>query len=157
MARSFSDTLKLALSRQDSDEVLVILLTLSHPDFPTPLRICNDSKIVTSGGEDFLPLPFLITMPDDSADQVPQVNVTLDAVDRTLINAIRSISDAPSLLMEFVLASSPDMIEAGWDFIMRDIAYDAFTITAVLSYEQILDEPFPGDQVTPTTLPGVFS
>jgi Domain of unknown function (DUF1833) len=157
MPRRISPTLLRAIAAQESDEVLVVLLTLSHPSIDEPLRVCNDSQDVVSRGETFLSLPFIVTMPDDSPTSVPQVNITLDAIDRSFIQAIRSIDSAPSLLMELVLASDPDSVEMDWDFVLRNVEYDAFSITGTLSYEQILDEPYPGDEVTPSTLPGVFS
>jgi hypothetical protein len=154
--RLFSSRLKAALTAQESGEVLVMLLTFSHPALPTPIRVSSDSQNTVSGGVTYLPFPFQIGMPDDSADQMPQAQITIDAIDRSFITALRLIPDAPTITMVFVLASQPDTIEASWTFMMRDVAYDAFSITGVLSYEQVLDEPYPGDQVTPSTMPAVF-
>jgi len=143
---------------QETGEVFLVLLEIDHPSLTTPIRVTSDAAFTVSGGNTFLPFPFQFTFPDDQTDQIPIAKLTIDNIDLSIITAIRSMGNTPAtVVMYMVLASTPNVVENTIAMTMRNVNYDALTVTCDLRFEEILDEPYPGDQVTPATIPGVFS
>lgn len=157
MARSLSLTARRAIYDQDTAEVFLILLTLSHPNWVAPVRVVHNTQNITSRGNEYLAFPFLINLPDDTAESVPEVTLTIDNVSREIVAQVRSISTSPDVTLEIVLASSPNTLEAGpFAFKLTRVTYNALTVEGVLSHEDILNEPFPGDSITPEHFPSAF-
>jgi hypothetical protein len=100
---------------------------------------------------------FDIDLPGQDQDNVPQVKLEIDNVDRIIVDAIRAISTAATVDIEVVLASSPNTIEVGpITMTMRNIEYDALKVRATLVFEELFTEPYPGDSFTPASHPGLF-
>jgi Domain of unknown function (DUF1833) len=166
MSRSLSLRALAALYAQETGEVVVYLATISHPALANPIRVSSDylpgGAPTVSRGNSFAFYPFDAAFPTDRSDQPPKAKIIFDNIDRAVTAAIRSIPAAqlpntpPSLLLEIVLASTPDVVEVSFDFQMLTVEYDALTITAELGFELYLQESFPGDLFTPGNTPGVF-
>jgi Domain of unknown function (DUF1833) len=126
----------------------LLIVDLSHGSLEGgPLRFVNNTKDVISNGETYVAYPFAMTLPDDAGDRLPRVGITIDNVDRQIVDTIRILSPQlppPKLGMSLILASDPDVIEAGpFDFTVRDTSWDAFSVTGVLAYEDVLNRQFP--------------
>ena len=157
MARSVSATLEAAVYAQQTDEIFLILLAISHADMSETLRFVNNTEDVVSGGETYTAFPFAIDLPSDTEDSLPSVQLVIDNIDRSIIEELRSIDSAPTIAVSVILASDPDTIECGpLSFSLKSIDYDAKVITAQLGFEDILNEPFPAGTFTPTDFPGLF-
>jgi hypothetical protein len=158
MARTLSATAVAALMAQETSEVFLGLLTLSHPDLSPPIRIVNDTVNVTSRGNIYIAFPYRLEMPWERDDELPQVTLEIDNVDRTIVQAVRALSARKDLtaLFEVVLASSPDTVELAELFTLRGAEYDALVVRGRLQFEDVLNEPFPADSFTPATTPGIF-
>jgi len=155
--RSLSAAAKNAIFSSQTSEVFLVLLTVDHDDLDSPVRVTSDSQQTTSNGNDYTPFPFVISLPAETDAELAKVNLTIDAVDRSLIEIIRSLTSPPSITLEVVLASDPDTVEAGpFDFTMRDVQYDALTITSSLQFEDILNTKWPGDSFTPSLYTALF-
>jgi hypothetical protein len=123
-----------------------------------PIRVCSDSKPVASRGNLYQNFPFEPILPDDSDDKPPSVSLRISAVDRQVIKTARAVSGDFAVTFEVVLASSPDTVEGGANvFTLRGITYDVDVIEGTLAFEDVLNEPFPGDSFTPSRFPGVFA
>lgn len=158
-----------ALFAPESDDTLITLVTISGTGIATPLRLADnytqrlsetDDEItygVPSRGNEFVFLPLRITLPDEQQMAAPRCSITIHDVTRHLTPVIRQISTAPSVLLELVLASSPDTVEASFPgFLMGSIQYNANTVTAELTVESLTLEPFPAHTFTPMYFPGLF-
>ena len=157
MSRSVSDNFKSALAAQETSEAFLVLLEIDHDDLASPIRISSDAENTTSNGEVFVAYPFQIVMPTDEMDSVPIAKLVLDNIDRVLISTIRTITTPPTVRIMVVLSSDPDTVEIDLPgFELKDISYDASQITAQLTVESYLNEPFPGDKFMPTSFPGLF-
>lgn len=160
--RSLSLAALAAAYAQETGEVLVYLLTISHPALAQPIRICSNYLLggaqTVSQGQSFSFFPLDARFPLDRADQPPTAKLILDNIDRSVGLAIEAIpaTAPPTLLLQLCLADQLDTIEASFNFTMRDVQIDAEAISATLAYEQFLSEPFPGLLVTPSSIPGVF-
>lgn len=151
---------------QETGEVYLLLLTISHASLATPIRVVNDHKDLVSRGNTYTAYPFELDLPDDAPGEAPRVRLRIDnigvpdAVDplaRRVSDYLRAIDSPFTATLEVVLASTPDLVEAG-PFLLtaRRGEYDATTVSAELAFEDVLNEPYPGDSFTPASHPGLF-
>lgn len=157
-----------AVFSPDSDDTLIVLLTFTGTGVATPIRIADnftqrlsetDDDVVygvRSRGNDFIFLPFNFNLPTED-DAAPRCKITINDVTRHLIPAIRMITQAPTVTIELVLASDPDVVEVSvGNFLMSAISYNADTITGELTVDVLANEPFPAHTFTPSYFPGMF-
>jgi hypothetical protein len=157
--RTVSPAALQAMLASSSGDTFIILLTISHPSLSSPIYVCSDAVACVSNGITFQPFPFLISFPTDRADQIPRCTLTIDNIDLSIVTAIRAMGIVPATVeIQVVTSGTPNTVEiAITPLTLRDVTYDALTVTGTLSFDEILAEPFPGDLVTPATLPGVFA
>jgi hypothetical protein len=155
--RSLSSAAVRALTAQETGEAFLMLVTITHDDLAAPLYFANNTVDVTSRGHQFLGWPFEVALPDEREDALPTVQLRIDNVDRRIMEGIRGLLTAPTVLLEIVLASAPDIIEAGpFNFTLRGVEYDALVITGTLAPEDVLNEPAMQYSFTPDLFPGLF-
>lgn len=157
MPTSISQRFREALQASETDEVISILLTLTHPSFAAPIRVTDNGEDLTSGGEVYTRFPFQVTTPGDT-DAATSVRLSIDGTDRRIIQEIRGTNYEPIKVdLAVVLASTPDTIEVGpYSFLLRNVSYTASTVDGELQFEDILNEPYPADSFTPSRFPGCF-
>jgi hypothetical protein len=157
MPRPVSSTLRASVFAQNTEQVYLALLVISHADITTLRFVCNTEDI-TSNGSVYTGYPFDIHLPQEREDQPPQIPITIDNVDRAIVDEIRSLVSAPDISLTMVLASSPDTIEYGpVEATLRNVQWNLGTITGDLQMEDLLNESYPGYAFTPQTAPGLFS
>lgn len=153
---TFSAAAVRELFAQNSGEVFLPLLTLSHPSMTT-IRCVNNNESITSRGDVFAAFPFQLDLPTDAAETLPTAKLTISNIDRSLLDEIRTLSGAISVMLEVVTASTPNTVECGpFNFDIVAAEYDLQAITATLAYEPILNEPFPADNFDLQRFPGLF-
>lgn len=156
-----------AMFGSESDDTLIVLLTITSPGVD-PIRVASnwtqrlsedDEDIlygVRSRGEDYLFLPIEPTLPSEE-EAAPRASITIRDLTQRLTPVFRTISTAPSVLMELVLYSAPDVVEASFPgLLLSNVSYDADSISADLTVESMDVEPFPADTITPAHFPGSF-
>lgn len=154
--RSLSATARAAINAQETDQVFLVLLTISHSDLAQPIRVVRDHNNITSRGDQYLAYPFDVTLPDDREDTITTVSLTIDNVDRSIATAIRTIAGAPDVTLEVVRADDPDEVEAGpFDFKLRDVTYNALTVSGELAFEDILNRAVVKNTFTPADFGGL--
>lgn len=167
MARVLSSGFLSALYAQESEEVVVCLLTVDHPELEAPIRLSSDPTVrisadpliyaTTSRGEEFVYLPFEFNLPDDKSDSPPRVQLSVDNVERSLVGVLRSFSTPASILVELVLASDPDTVEIAKPSLqLSDVSIDDLKVNATLVADPLINEPHPAGQFTPGSFPGLF-
>lgn len=141
---------------QYSDDPCLVLLTLSHLKWET-IRLVNNLEKITSRGQEFQPLAFQITLPGDDGESVPTVGITLDNVDLGLMREFRMITDSPSIKLELIFASFPDVVEMEVnDLKLDNVTYDSGQIKGTLTFDNLLNTKIPSDTYTPKDFPGMF-
>lgn len=160
-----------AVFSPDADADLFFLLTIYDPQNPEQVvaRLCDgytqrisetaDEVIygVQSRTNDFIFLPMEITLPSEDEAQAPRCTLTLNDVTRYVTPLIRTINGSPKVLMELVLSSSPDIVEASFSgFYISSITYNANTVSAELAMIDYEREPFPQHSFSPKYFPGLF-
>lgn len=157
MARSLSSLAKQAVFAQETGEVFLLLLTISHASLATPIRVVNNTQNITSNGNLYTAFPFTIVLPDDTEEQPPRMRLVIDNVDRQIVQAVRNMTSKPTITLDVVLASQPDTLEASFPgFSLRRTNYDALTVEGDLNLEDVVLEPFPALSFTPQLAPGLF-
>lgn len=154
--RTLSPTALRAGFEQQTDEVFLVLLQITHPNIPDAIRVVNNNENITSNGELYVAYPFEIELPGEDSEQPPLARLRIDNVDRLLVATVREIATPPQVTIRVVLASSPDTIELQFEGLnMRNVIYDAATISGELVFEQIMVEPV-STTMTPSKFPGMF-
>lgn len=159
MPRTLSSTARRAVLAAQTGEVFVVLLEISHASLPSTIRVTSDYPSTTHDGLEYQHFPFRVGLSDETEDAPSPVTLTIDAVDRRVVEAVRSVNDGElELSLKVVLASSPDTVEVGpIEFYLADAKYDAQSISgALVERPDLLREPCPAESVTPATVPGVF-
>lgn len=150
-----------AMLAQETGEVFLMCVTISHPSLAAPYQLVTDMKPLVRASGTFEPFAFELSLPDESDDAAPQVQMTIDNVDNKILLSIRGLPPGarPSVLIEVVTASEPDTLVAGPDdFKILSIDYDDSTISATIGLDDdILNTSFPSGTYTPTNSPGLFS
>jgi len=167
LSRTLSSAFISALNDQETGEVVVALLTVTHADLDAPIRLSSDPTVRTSDdpliystesrSNTFIFLPFTFTIPDDRSDATPRVRLEFDNIDRQMVALLRSILSPPSVLMEIVLASSPDTVEIELpSMVLGDVTITDTTISGTLVVDPLINEPYPAGSFTPGAFPGLF-
>jgi hypothetical protein len=165
--RVLSINFREALFNQESGEVPIFLLTITHEDLDAPIYLTTDptERLSTdpltygtvSRGTTFLYAGVDITLPSEQDKSPPASTLVIANIDRGLIPLARSVSTPPSVMIETVLASAPDLVEIAWPrFDMSNLSYDANQLTFDLTVDSLTTEPYPSGTFSPAYFPGLF-
>ena len=157
MSRSQTQATRQAVFASQTGEAFLCLVTLDHPELAQPVRVSSDAVDTVSRGDTFVALPFAIALPEDSEARPPRSRLKIDNVDRKIVETLRAISSAPSVLIELVRGADPDTVEASFpDFTLREAGYDVLTVEGDLTLEDFLTEPYPAGIFSPAHFRGLF-
>lgn len=164
-----SDNLRQAAYAQDTDVAIIVLLTFTNPSTDDePVRVCNipvekfsdlgeNVYGVISNNERFLFFPFEINLPQDDKTGTVSASLTIENVSREIIQFARQTRNLLNVTVQVVLSNDLDYVEMEYkDFKLRNITYDALSITGDLSIDYLGLEPFPAGRFTPSGFPGLF-
>lgn len=142
--RVSAETLKSMMAR-DTDEVYLLLITIDHPTFTTPIRVVNNTEDVVSNGNTFVALPFEAVLPTPGT---PTTTLKIDNVDREITDALIAADQAdgkPSVTLEIVVAQRPDVVELGpFPMVLDNAPFDQLVVSGELSFGNELDQAYPG-------------
>jgi hypothetical protein len=165
--RILSLNFRKAIFSQESGEVPIFLLTITHPDLDDPIYLTTDPTTrlgtdpliygTVSRGIEFLYAGVDVTIPDEQDKSPPASKLTVANVTRDLIPMARSVSSPPSVKIEAVLASAPDDVEMTWPGLdMSNLTYDASALQFDLTMDALITEPFPSGGFSPAYFPALF-
>ncbi|MGE0256924.1 MAG: DUF1833 family protein [Alphaproteobacteria bacterium] len=158
MSRPVSAAFKRAVFASQTGEAFILLVTIDHPSLATPLRVTSDGVATVSNGETFERYPFRVELVEDSEDALPRMRLSIDNVDREIVQALRDAgSEAPTVTVQLVLGSDPDTIEAEFpDFRLGQGDWDVTTVDGELTLDDLTALPYPFLTYTPSRFPGLF-
>lgn len=162
-----------AMFSTETDQTLIMLLTVYKPDSSIPLlrladnftgrldSLTTDTEVVygtQSRSQNFLFLPMQITLPTEQETGVGQFGITFNYASPEAVAIIRNDLTKPTkVLLELVLSSSPDTVEVSFaDFYITSATYNAQQINLSLDMISLSREPFPCYGFTPAYFPGLF-
>lgn len=139
------------------DEVISVLLEITHASIATPIRVTDNGEDIVHNGDTYTAFPFTIELPADN-DQLPVARLTLANVDGRIGEAVEAINTPPTVSIKLVLASTPNNVELEFSgFEMRSIKINAVAVEAELYQVSVTSEPWPSLRVTPAKFPAIFS
>lgn len=151
---------------QETDEAWLLLLTIDHASLAEPIRVVGNHVNIDSRGDTYVAYPFSIDLPDDAPNEMPRVRLEVDNVGvpddadplaRRVSDYLRAIDSPFTATLEVVLASQPDIVEAGpFELRCAKAEYDAATVSGDLTFEDVLNEPYPAGSFVPASHPGLF-
>jgi hypothetical protein len=148
------------LQNEIVDVAFLWLVTISHPDLVTPLRMVRDFVPLTSRGNVFTPYPQMdIGFPHDSEDQPPRQMIVLEDVGQVFTPALRSLDTTtpPLILIELVMEGEPNTVQDSWTAEIREAQGDGLSIEASLRTDELLGVGAPSLAFTPSLFPALFA
>ena len=112
---TISATAKAAMLSQNSGDALIYLLVItSNMVGAETLYLCsNPWADITSGGQLYQKFYFDVILLGQSDDVIPEVTITIDNVDRSIVNFVRTQTVPATITLSAVLASTPNTVEMG--------------------------------------------
>ncbi len=156
MSNNISPQLLAQFYGQNSDDPLLMLVTVTHPSF-SPIRLVNNTEDIVSRSQTYTAFPMLITPPVDDGETAREVAIEFDNVSLELIAEFRQITSPADIRIEVVLASSPDQVQISYEELkLRNISYDKQRIRARLYMDSFLNVELTSETYGATNFPGLF-
>lgn len=165
--RVLSLNFRTALFSQESSEVPIYLLTITHPSLSETIYLSTNPTErystdplgyrTVSRSINFLYAIMDLTIPDEQDKSPPASKLTIANVARDLIPLARSVSSPPQVKIETVLASDLDAVEMTLPALdMSNLQYDANQLVFDLTMDSLVTEPYPAGTFSPAYFPGLF-
>jgi len=159
MPRTLPTTIVNAIFAQQTSEAFLVLLTATHSSF-TPVRVVNNTELVTSNGNVFQPFPFAVILPPDSEDLKIAAKISIFDAEREVIDNLRFVAGSRERIkieLEVIAASDPDTIlQSVSGLEIENVVYEAGRLDLEATINNLLTEGFPRDSFTPNNFPGIF-
>lgn len=143
-----------------SGELWIALVTISHASLAAPLRFANPARApFVSQGQTYQPSRFDLVLSADAFDQPVRAEITIEAVDGTLLEALQVLDPSPTVDLRVVTESEPDIVQASQD----GLEFSRLSVEGVqsmfieLSSESLVGATFPGRRMTRDRVPGIFT
>lgn len=144
MPRTLSLAAARAAQAAQTTDAFLVLLTISHPELGTPLRVVSNNAPIVSRGMTFQPYFFDLVLATDDGATAAEVEITLDNVDLALIDMLREADTPPTFKIEVAMASTPSTVEMTVDQLkLREVTWDVSTIRGKLALEDVMNQAFP--------------
>lgn len=154
---AFSQKLIRAVLEPNTGEVFLFLLTFNHQSFSQPIRLVNNLENIVSRGHDYLAFPLELTLPPDDGDSLPTIQISCENATLELVDEVRSITGPMSLKIEFIMASSPDVVEFSIeDMRVAQVEYDKQNLKMTCTVDDLLNTSFPKERYLPSNFGGLF-
>lgn len=168
---TLSQALREAYASAPTNVVIHHTLEIRHSKFTAPIRVVKDYNDLYATLEStapegantqvhFLAFSFDITRPEVSATGVPQVNITIDNVDRTIVSNIEKAMGSTELVTviyrEYLStdltapANNPPL-----ELTILTISADMFKVTATAGFINLLNKRFPTEAYTTDVFVGL--
>jgi len=155
---TFSPSIKRGMLRGITDEGLIALLTIDHPELGQPIRWSNDRVDTVSGAEIYRAAPFDFTIPDELEGQQRGAEITIVDLSRDLTRALLTLTEAPSVSLQLVRMDDPESVEMRIDGLVLQApswAPPQPVVTGRLVMLGVGDDRFPRARFFASNFPGV--
>jgi hypothetical protein len=157
MSNNISSQLLAELYGQQSGDPLLMLVTLEHPSFGSPIYLVSNTENIVSRGNTHTAFPMEIRLPADDGESSREVSIEFDNVSLELIDELRSITSPIEAKVELVLASDPDTVQLAYEELkIRQVTYNKQRISAKLYLDSFLNVQLTSESYGPTNFPGLF-
>lgn len=155
---TMSTAAKAALFAQETDEALIVLITLNQPSWAQPLRLAQWDQDVTSRGNVYLGARVEVVLPEMGRDGVGPGKLALRVVTADLIALIRTINGPIEVTLEIVRAADPDTVELPAQVLeVAEIPWTMNEIEMPLVFADLATQRYPADIMGPAIFPGLIA
>ena len=168
---TLSQALKEAYAAAPAGLVIYHTLELWHPAFTTPIRVVRDYVDLTATLESsaprdasasvlFVAFNFDITKPEVSPTGVPQITITMDNVDRSIVANIEAAMGSTDMVQviyrEFLSTDmSAPQNNPPLTMTILNIVADVFKVTATAGFNNLMNKRFPTLEYSAETFVGL--
>ena len=150
-----------AITAPNTDAVFLVLLSIDHDDLAAPIYCVNNNQAVTStipgGSTLFLATAFNFVLGRNADGEVNNAQLTIDNVDRRIVQAVRTISSPATVTAWIIMASDPNTIVQGpWNFELLNVTYNSYNVSGDLVFKAYLEEIAGTVFFPPNTFPGLY-
>lgn len=150
-----------ALFAQESDEVFVFAVKLSHENWLDDVLLVADDIDMVVGSETYKAFPFTTSLPPQKQGSLPTVKLSIDNIDRQYTDEIRRNLVPPKAEVS-VYRRSFDGTNAQESETLKltvsSCSYNVTSISLTLSLDaDYLNEPATKDRFVPSNSPGLFA
>lgn len=176
---TLSQAIKEAYASAPSDVVIYATLELHHSAFvdqngaPAPIRVVRDYENLTAVLENtaprnpgeqvtFIAFNFEFTKPEVGPDSVPQITISMDNVDRSIVASIEktmgTFEQIKIMYREYISTdlSSPQN-NPPIEMSIMSITADVFKITATAGFPNLMNRRFPTKEYTTEVFTGLLA
>jgi hypothetical protein len=154
---AFSQKLVKAALDPNTKEVFLFLLTFSGGAITTPIRLVNNIDKIVSRGQEYIAFPLEMTLPADDGESLPSIEIVSQNASLELIDIIRSSGAFIGVKLEFILASTPDVVEFEiLNMRVASVEYDKDVIKMTVTVDDLLNTAFPNERYLPSNFQGLF-
>jgi hypothetical protein len=116
----------------------------------TPLYFVNNNVNITSRGQEYQAFSFAIEFYIDDGDRLPTMTIEVDNVTRELVDEVRLVTQPLQVDLELINGEIPDQVEVSVpQMTLRNISYNANSLSGILMLDDVLNQRFPGTRVDP--------
>jgi hypothetical protein len=156
--RNFSANYREAVNSTSADELPVLLLEITHPDLPTPVRVVNDAQDLVSNGNTFTAVPFRAKFPEEPESGLPRAELAIDNIGKELVQWIDASGGGQnaSCRMMQVLRSDPNTLEFDITLALTNLQVTATEVRGLLGFDDLLNRTAVTWTYKPELAPGLF-
>ncbi|MFS1865171.1 DUF1833 family protein [Vibrio breoganii] len=150
-----------AISDDGNGEVFLAIMHIDGGGSYEYHLVNNLEDMTGKSGQVYNAYPFDLILPSDTKGTIQTIQLTIDNVDRMLVNMLRNVSEPPKITLKVVVASTMDdenpEIQVD-DLFLTNTSWDASTITGTLAVDSIFNQKFPsnGEAYSPLQFSGLF-
>lgn len=134
------------------------LLIMEHASWPDPVRIVNDTRNWTIGGDTYLGLPFRVKWPTAAQGEQPRAQLQIDNVGRDIGEAIESLAPGSTLLatLRQVSRATPAVVDAQFIAMLGGFTVGTDSVTCTMGSDDTLRQSAVRVRFDPANAPGMF-
>ena len=143
------------------DVAVIWLITISHSQLVTPLRLAVSYVNVVSRGNTFLCYPGMsVAFPDDELDKPPAARIRMEDVDKAILTSLRGLDPTDSVYITIEIVLSDDLnVSQLPPFTGRitSVNYDSNSIEGDIRTDDLLGVGGPALSYTPAIAPAIYA
>lgn len=171
MPRTLPPELLRELNRQESAELLLVFMTITHPTLTDVIRVVSDPRSFVLDGETHVGFRFDIRLLTDN-EAAPFAQLTIQNVDKRIPTALLNVNQPARVHIQVIAGSEFDLnaepcgelggpgsaqrIHDSPMLYMTEVEADAIQITARIVSWDYTQELWPGMMATKDRFPGLF-
>ena len=172
LSRVVTDVTRRELDRQESAEFYLVFLTINQRDLKDAITVVSDPEDFTLNSVLFKGFQFDIKLLNDG-ESMPQAQLTVQNVDKSIGNAILNISDPPRLEIQVIAGSMFDLgtyprvpiyaadtdvarVYRAKQLYLTEVEGDEMTVSGTIRSWDYTQETWPGMRATANRFPGLY-